>query len=159
MLINNCEDKNQGKVDTSKPEIVSVVIPAFNHAAFLSAAIKSVLGQSDSSYELIVVDDGSTDDTRAVVARYRQVRYVYQENRGLSAARNAGLRLSIGAFVVFLDADDILEPQALAVGRANLVAHPDWAFVSGAHRRVDTELRPIGPDYCCPVHSEHYKAL
>src|SRR4051812_9458515 len=73
--------------------LVSVVIPNFNHAQYLGAAIASVLTQSYPNIEIIVVDDGSTDDSRAVAARYgNRIRYIWQENRGLSAARNTGIR-------------------------------------------------------------------
>jgi glycosyltransferase involved in cell wall biosynthesis len=93
----------------------SLIIPTFNHARFVGAAIDSALAQTVSAFEIIVVDDGSTDETPAVLARYAaRVRVLRQENRGLSAARNAGLAAAHGKFVSFLDADDIMAPTKLA---------------------------------------------
>lgn len=87
---------------------VSVIIPAYNCARYIADAIESVRAQSFTDREIIVVDDGSTDDTRGVLARCAaQVRYIYQENRGPAAARNTGIRSSFGEFVAFLDADDL----------------------------------------------------
>jgi len=78
----------------------SLIIPTFNHARFVGAAIDSALAQTVSAFEIIVVDDGSTDETPAVLARYAaRVRVLRQENRGLSAARNAGLAAAHGKFV------------------------------------------------------------
>ena len=77
-------------------ELVSVVIPCYNHAHYLDEAIRSVLAQTHARLEVIVVDDGSNDNTSEVVARYPGVEYVYQENAGLAAARNTGIRRSTG---------------------------------------------------------------
>src|SRR5437762_11247329 len=81
--------------------LVSVVIPCYNHARLLAHAIESVLAQSYSNFELVVVDDGSTDDTSKVAKGYSMLNYVYQENAGRSTARNTGLRLSRAEFIVF----------------------------------------------------------
>ncbi|MEJ7654281.1 MAG: glycosyltransferase [Chloroflexia bacterium] len=89
--------------------------------------------------EIVVVDDGSTDDTAAVAAHYSQVRYVWQENQGLSAARNTGIRAGAGRRLVFLDADDRLLPDALEVGVRYLDAHPECAFVSGHFRLISAD--------------------
>ena len=116
--------------------LVSVVIPCYNQAHFLSEAIESVLAQSYPHFEIVVVDDGSTDDTPKVAARYPAVRCIRQDNRGLSAARNAGLGCSEGEYVVFLDADDRLLPEALEVGLECFDANPECAFVCGLYRRI-----------------------
>ncbi len=94
---------------------VSVIIPAYNHAHYLPQAIQSVLDQTYTDWEIIVVDDGSTDDTAAVVGEFTdpRLRYIYQENQGLSAARNTGIRAAHGHYLVFLDADDEWEPEFL----------------------------------------------
>jgi GT2 family glycosyltransferase len=138
---------------------VTVVVTSFNHARFLPDALQSLRAQSTTPSEVVLVDDGSTDDTARLVSGYAEVRYLYQTNRGLSAARNAGLRASVGEFIVFLDADDVLEPRAIEVGLRYLAAHPEWALVSGGHRRADADLRPLGHDCCWPVHDRHYLAL
>ena len=116
---------------------VSVVIPCYAQAHYLSDAIESVLAQTHPAHELIVVDDGSPDEVAAVTSRYPTVRYHRQLNRGLGPARNAGLDLATGNFVVFLDADDRLLPQALQIGFDALTSHPDCAFVWGFNRAVD----------------------
>src|SRR5436190_1011588 len=93
----------------------SVVVPTYNRAPTLPQAIESVLAQKNADFELIVVDDGSTDDTSAVVARFGDARiaYLHQPNRGVSAARNAGAARAGGRLIVFLDSDDELLPDTL----------------------------------------------
>ena len=94
---------------------VSVVIPTYQHAHFVAQAISSVLSQTYCDLEVIVVDDGSTDDTQEIVAGFgEQIRVVqHEKNSGLSAARNTGIQLSRGEYVAFLDADDIWLPEKL----------------------------------------------
>lgn len=127
---------------------VSVIIPCYNQAQFLGAAIASVLEQKATLFELIIVNDGSQDATRAVAGAYlnasRAVRYCEQANAGLAAARNKGLSLSRGRFVVFLDADDRLLPGALKLGASLLAAHPTCAFVAGAHRDMNADGQLFG---------------
>jgi len=132
----------QWKPASGSPGLVSVVIPCFAQAHFLGDAIESVLGQTYVPFEIIVINDGSPDDTAAVASRY-PVRYIEQENAGLAAARNAGLRRSLGEFVVFLDADDRLLPDALRVNAARLTASPALAFVAGASRYIARDGTPL----------------
>jgi GT2 family glycosyltransferase len=94
---------------------VSVVIPTYNRADALSQALTSVYAQSHQPFEVIVVDDGSTDETAMVVAGFEHVVYVYQDNQGVSAARNRGIELSKGTFIAFLDSDDTWFPTKLAM--------------------------------------------
>jgi glycosyltransferase involved in cell wall biosynthesis len=94
---------------------VSVVIPTYNRAAFVGKAVDSVLNQTFADYEVIVVDDGSTDDTREQLDRYgSRIRYIYQENRGVSAARNTGITASWGEWLALLDSDDEWQRDYLA---------------------------------------------
>jgi glycosyltransferase involved in cell wall biosynthesis len=96
----------------SEPAVVSVVIPCYNQAHFLHEAIESALAQTYSHCEILVVDDGSTENIAEVAAGYPKVRYIRQENSGVSAARNKGWKRSRGEYLVFLDADDRLLPEA-----------------------------------------------
>ncbi|HZF66359.1 MAG TPA: glycosyltransferase family 2 protein [Chitinophagaceae bacterium] len=124
-----------------KPEplqdLVTVIIPCYNHSHYLGEAVESVLKQSHSNYEIIVVDDGSTDDSKAVAEKYPSVQYIYQSNQGLSAARNTGVTNSKGTFLVFLDADDWLYPEALEINLGYLLPDEKVAFVSGAFKVYD----------------------
>jgi len=105
---------------------VSVIIPAYNAEAFVANAIDTVLGQTYADIECIVVDDGSTDGTREVVARYgERVRYVHQANAGPSAARNRGIDAARGDLIGFLDADDAFFPEKVARQAAILDQCPD----------------------------------
>ena len=96
--------------------LVSVVIPTFNYARFVCDAVESALGQTYPDLEVIVVDDGSTDDTQRMLKRFgSRIRYVYQNNRGLSAARNTGIRLANGEWIALLDSDDVWHRQKTEV--------------------------------------------
>ena len=96
--------------------LISVIIPAFNHEEFIGEALDSVLDQTYRNLEVIVVDDGSTDNTKEVLKRYEEeIKYIYQQNRGVSSARNRGIAISRGEFIAFLDADDIWLPEKLEV--------------------------------------------
>ncbi|MBW4028564.1 MAG: glycosyltransferase family 2 protein [Acidobacteria bacterium] len=112
---------------------VSVIIPCYNGAHHVAIAIDSVLSQTMHDLEVIVVDDGSTDDTARVVELYRsdlRVRCLYQKNRGLPGARNAGALASRAEFLAFLDADDRLAPQALEVMLDHLnETHAAWCLI------------------------------
>lgn len=102
---------------TTTPPLITIVIPTFNRADHLGGAIESVVAQTYAQWELIVVDDGSTDHTREVVARYTKdprIRYHFQHNRELNGARNTGVRLATGSYVGFLDDDDLFTPVHLA---------------------------------------------
>jgi glycosyltransferase involved in cell wall biosynthesis len=110
---------------------VSVVIPTYNCAAYLADALDSVLAQSYPNIEIIVVDDGSTDDTEAVLRRYRdRLIQVHKTNGGLASARNAGLALASGEFVAQLDADDICHPERIAAQVAVFRQQPDVVLCS-----------------------------
>lgn len=136
---------------------VSVVVTCFNQAHFLTEAIDSVLAQTYPAFEVVVVDDGSNDNTEEVAATYPEIRCVRRDNVGLAAARNTGISESRGDYLVFLDADDRLLPTALEAGVRNLGGGPAYAFVAGGHRMIafDGALlweHTIGPEdddmYC-----------
>ncbi len=115
---------------------IDIVITCYNQANFLGDAINSALSQTRPARDIIVVDDGSTDDTQVIAARYASVRYIKQENSGLSAARNTGLSISSGQFVLFLDSDDVLEPNTLEIAAPVLMENRNQAFVYGGYREV-----------------------
>jgi glycosyltransferase involved in cell wall biosynthesis len=119
---------------------VSVIIPCYNYSRFLKQAIDSVFRQTYQNLEIIVVDDGSDDETPAICQAYGdRIKYVRVERVGLSAARNIGVQFSKGDFVVFLDADDILYESALEINLYYFNYYGDVAFVSGGHMRIDDE--------------------
>ncbi|MGY1703981.1 glycosyltransferase [Geodermatophilus sp. SYSU D00697] len=141
---------------SSRPQpLVSVVIPCHNGGRYLGEAIESVLTQTYEPVELIVVDDGSTDESAVIAGRYGQVRYVGQANSGPAAARNTGLDASIGTFCLFLDADDRLEPGALGTSVALLGAHPDSAFVSGHCTLIAPDGSPLFTPYQLLIERDH----
>ena len=112
---------------------VSVVIPTYNSSKFLAAAIESVITQTYASVEIIVVDDGSTDDTKAVCNRYPTIRYIYQSNQGVSSARNTGMYASKSKYLTFLDSDDCLFPEAIEIGIECINTYPTAGFVFGSY--------------------------
>ena len=116
---------------------VAVAIACYNHGRFLADAIGSVLAQSCPASEIIVVDDGSTDDTELVSRQHPAVTYIRQTNQGLSSARNTGLQHARSDYILFLDADDLLLPNAIADSRACLDANPEAAFVYGGYQLID----------------------
>ena len=140
------------------PSLITVVITCYNHGRFLSTAIESVLAQNYPYKEIIVVDDGSTDNTKEIAFYYPSVRYVYQSNRGLSAARNKGIAESSGNYLLFLDADDWLLPNALLINYKFLENHPNVAFVSGGFEIVKESLQQV-TKIQSSVEEEHFNRL
>lgn len=124
-------------VQSNGGSLVSVVIPCHNYAHFLNEAIESVLRQEYRPFEIVVVDDGSTDQTPRVTASYPSVRYCYQPNAGLAAARNKGISESRGGYILFLDADDRLCAGALASAVSVMSENPCCGFVYGDFRAID----------------------
>ena len=138
---------------------VAVVIPCFNQAHYLAEAIESVLGQTRPPAELLVVDDGSEDNSYEVAGRYETVTRIQQRNRGVAAARNAGWKASDSEFLAFLDADDRLLPDALEIGALALDRRPNLAFVSGVSRDIGDDGRVIAALRQPLVSQDHYLRL
>jgi glycosyltransferase involved in cell wall biosynthesis len=139
--------------------LVSVVIPCFNHARYLREAIGSVAAQSYPRWEIVVVDDGSTDETSSIANGSAPVRYIHQQHGGVAAARNLGLAHSAGEFIVFLDADDRLLPGSLAAGVFALIREPDAAVAYGFALLIESGGFRIPTPQQKPLDDDHYLAL
>ncbi len=131
----------------TEPEI-SVIIPCYRQAQFLAQAVDSALAQEVAEKEVIVINDGSPDLTREVSARYGDdIVYIEQENLGVSAARNAGIRAARGKYIAFLDSDDIYLPCTLKTQRRYLNQHPGIALVCGNAETFDDRSDFLGPHF------------
>lgn len=121
---------DESVIPLTNPPAVSVVIASYNRANFLAETIDSVLGQTFQDFELIVVDDGSTDETAKLLAPYgSRVRYFRQSNRGPSAARNLGVQLALAPWIAIQDSDDLSMPNHLEILYGYVRNHPDCAMV------------------------------
>ncbi len=123
--------------------LVSVVIPSYNCAAYLPEALDSVLAQSYANFEILVIDDGSTDQTAKLLQAYcdqhRNITAIRQQNQGVALARNHGIQQAKGEWVAFLDADDMLLPDKLAAQLAVATAHPTAGIIHSGWQRVDSQ--------------------
>jgi len=125
---------------------VSAVIPAYNSAEFIAEAITSILKQSTPVYEIIVVDDGSSDNTLAVVKGLSgNIRYHKQDNRGPAAARNQGIKMASGDWIAFLDADDQWTPDKLKKQLATLSRYPELHLIAGDMAEIDQDNHLLTP--------------
>jgi glycosyltransferase involved in cell wall biosynthesis len=117
---------------------VSIIIPTYNRATYLQEAVASALDQTFNDTEIIVVDDGSTDNTSEIVKKFPpKVQYFRQDNQGVSAARNNGIRRANGKYVCFLDSDDMLMSDAIEKNVSFLDLHPDLGYSYGQVVKVD----------------------
>jgi glycosyltransferase involved in cell wall biosynthesis len=117
---------------------VSVIIPTYNSEDYINEAIKSVLSQTYKNYEIIIVDDGSSDNTATLLKKYQgRLKYFYQNNQGSAAARNLGLNNSSGEFIAFLDSDDVWFPEKLEKQVRIMKENPRLAFVFAAAYMVN----------------------
>ena len=125
---------------------VSVIIPTYNRAGLVAESVQSVLAQKSTDFEIIVVDDGSTDDTKQVIESFAEsrIKYVYQNNQGAPAARNAGLAHARGEYIMFLDSDDVLTEDALRQGTQVLSDNNDVAFSFGQAYLMDESRHVFG---------------
>jgi glycosyltransferase involved in cell wall biosynthesis len=131
-----------------------VVVATYNYGRFLAGAIDSILAQTCQDFEVVVVDDGSTDHTGDVIRPYlddRRIRYLRTDHLGQPAAKNAGIRASSGEFIAFLDADDLWLPTKLEKQVALFRADPELGVVYSRWRAIDEHGRPI-PDWARPTH-------
>jgi glycosyltransferase involved in cell wall biosynthesis len=121
----------------------SVIMPVYNHAAYVAQAVRSVVAQTRQDWELIVVDDGSTDGSAGIIddlaAGEPRMRAVHQANAGPAAARNAALRLTRGTWLTFIDSDDVWFPEALENYAGYIRAHPEAKFIYGYRHRLNED--------------------
>jgi glycosyltransferase involved in cell wall biosynthesis len=118
----------EGDVMTS---LVSVVVTAYNHGPYIQETLRSVFAQTYSNFEVIVVDDGSTDDTSTKLQAVKdRILYVYQENQGVASSRNTGIQKTKGEFIALLDGDDLWEPEKLAIQTESLERSPRAGFAA-----------------------------
>ena len=114
--------------------LVSVVIPVYNGEQYLSTALDSVFSQNYHPFEVIVIDDGSVDNSAVVSQSYERVRYIHQTNQGVPVARNAGIGEARGEYIAFMDQDDVWLPNKLKLQMEYLVAHPKVGYVLAKQR-------------------------
>lgn len=145
--------------DQDKGAVVSVIIPCYGQAHFLAEALDSVLAQTHPQTEIVVVDDGSPDNISEVLTRYPAVKCVHQENQGLAGARNAGFRASAGSYVVFLDADDRLMPDALEAHLRCFEKSPASGFVVGEIDHIAADGSYAGSPRWPLLESNQYEEL
>ncbi|MGB7388528.1 MAG: glycosyltransferase family A protein, partial [Pseudomonas neustonica] len=134
--------------DVKEYPLVSVIVPCYNYAGYVDETLRSVLSQDYPNFELIVVDDGSTDNSVHVIERAlaanqdglaQRVEFIRQENAGVSAALNTGLAEARGDFIATFDADDIMPPGRLSVQMAYLREHPEVGCLGGVAERIDEQ--------------------
>jgi glycosyltransferase involved in cell wall biosynthesis len=139
--------------------LVSVIVPTYNRTFMLKQAIQSIQHQTFNDFEIIVVDDGSTEDIRAVTAEFgEKVRYERLERGGVSRARNHGIRVAQGRFVAFLDSDDLFLPVKLQKQVALLEQHRELGMVYSAYISVDENLNPL-KQLPAPEYADGYTAM
>jgi glycosyltransferase involved in cell wall biosynthesis len=127
---------------------ISVIIPSYNSGRYIRETVESVLAQTHPATEILLVDDGSSDNTLALAAQYPAVRIVRRRHAGVAAARNTGLQESTGEYLVFLDHDDRLLPQALETHLRCLLDQPDCAFSFGDAQCIDAAGVPMSAAAC-----------
>ena len=142
----------------SDHSLVSVVIACYNGERYLQETIESALAQSHPEVEVIVVDDGSTDGSSGIARKF-PVRYIRQENRGLTESRNVGIRMSRGDYVVFLDADDRLRPEAIETGLRVLAERPECAMTVGDHLFISSDGSYLSNSRKACLQSSQYEEL
>jgi glycosyltransferase involved in cell wall biosynthesis len=143
---------------SSQKPLVSIIVPCYNQGKYVDQAILSALNQSWENLEVIVVNDGSADNTHDVCLRFKSIIYISQENKGLSSARNVGFSRSSGEYIIFLDADDWLQPEAITINYKFLEDNSKAAFVSGSYDRVDKNNKWIKSEIKA-INENHYTHL
>lgn len=136
-----------------KRPLVSVILPAYNGELYVGQAIDSVLQQTYQNFEIIVIDDGSTDNTSRVIQNFgKKVRYVYQQNGGIGAVRNRGIAMANGDFFAFLDHDDLWLPKKLELQMEQMEIHPelDMVFCAVTQFLSPEKEEELSKQFACP---------
>ena len=145
MSQNSLTPSKEFNIVTNNLPLVSVILPTYNCAAFLPHSIGSILAQTYNSYEIIVVDDGSTDNTKEVLYPFMQrIKYILlEQNKGLPTARNIGIRLAQGKYIAFIDADDLWLLEKLQTDIEYFETHPEVRMVYSKHLNIDQNGRML----------------
>ena len=139
---------------------VSIIIPTYNHARFISDSINSCLEQTYPNIEIIVVDDGSTDNTQEVLEPYlSKIKYIKQKNAGPAAARNQGIQAANGSYLLLLDSDDWLASEQIALQVAELEKRPEYGLVYSAWKNVDETSKKVIGEVRPKIEGDVLKAL
>lgn len=132
-------------------KLISVIIPCYNAEKYISETIESVINQTHRNLEIIIIDDGSTDNSSAAIKaladKDSRIFYHFQQNKGMCAARNAGLRFAAGEYILFLDNDDVIEKSFLEDRCAFLTANPEYGLCGGEVVKIDERGRILPSDY------------
>jgi len=146
-MTQNFQESSNQMNSNSENALVSVIIANYNYGRFIASAIESVLNQTYKNFELIVVDDGSTDNSREIIENYQdKITAIFQENAGQGEAFNSGFVVSKGEIVCFLDSDDIYYQDRLEKVVAAFNQNPNWLQISHGRTTVDAEGRVVGRD-------------
>jgi len=121
------------RMNSTNP-LVSVIVPVHNGEKYIGTALESVYAQDYRPFEVIVVDDGSTDDSASIIKRFKEATYIYQKNQGVTIARNVGINASKGELISFIDQDDLWIPEKLSLQVRYLLGHPEIEYVVGRKR-------------------------
>lgn len=136
--------------------LVSIIIPYYEQPAFIAEAVKSAKVQTHPNVEIIVVDDGSPIPLTSHLTETRGIKLLRIENQGVSAARNVGFQYSAGQYLVFLDSDDVLFPDAIEANLQALSAHPEAGLSFGAIQRIDETGRQLGQSHVCRLRDDYF---
>jgi len=139
--------------------LVSIIIPYYNQQAFIADAVGSAKRQTYPNIEIIVVDDGSPVPAEPLIKTIEGIQLLRTENRGVSAARNLGFQRSLGEYLIFLDADDVLSDGAVEAHLKALCAHPVAGLSFGALRMIDENGRQIRPPHICRPRKDYFLML
>ena len=159
MEVSSDPQTSELKPTSEVDESVAVVVTSFNDEAYLREALLSVFAQERQADQVIVVDDGSIVSPVSILKEFPKATLLRKSNGGLSSARNLGLQQARSRYICFLDADDRLEPNAIASGLACFADAPEAAMVYGGHRRIDANGKPAGSDHYEGVSKDPYADL